>query len=125
MLGLLVDPSELPDAILPALAVGLVLLLIARVAFGVPAPARLPSQEAGQTVGEVDRAAEVDSHGGEQQHGLPAGDRRPGVLTHARPAGSCAWCLKPSWASGFVDTAARSGPDEVRRLLTQAATGSV
>ncbi|WP_328299207.1 potassium/proton antiporter [Streptomyces sp. NBC_00435] len=30
MLGLLVDPSELPDAILPALVVGLVLLLIAR-----------------------------------------------------------------------------------------------
>ncbi|MCX5124616.1 potassium/proton antiporter [Streptomyces sp. NBC_00347] len=30
MLGLLVDPSELPSAILPALAVGLVLLLIAR-----------------------------------------------------------------------------------------------
>ncbi|MFJ9551307.1 potassium/proton antiporter [Streptomyces erythrochromogenes] len=30
MLGLLVDPSELPSAVLPALAVGLVLLLIAR-----------------------------------------------------------------------------------------------
>ncbi|MEU9378507.1 potassium/proton antiporter [Streptomyces sp. NPDC048255] len=30
MLGLLVDPSELPSAILPALAVGLVLLLVAR-----------------------------------------------------------------------------------------------
>ncbi|MFF9981214.1 MULTISPECIES: potassium/proton antiporter [Streptomyces] len=30
MLGLLVDPSELPAAVLPALAVGLVLLLIAR-----------------------------------------------------------------------------------------------
>ncbi|MET9323610.1 potassium/proton antiporter [Streptomyces sp. NPDC003038] len=30
MLGLLVDPSELPSAVLPALAVGLVLLLVAR-----------------------------------------------------------------------------------------------
>ncbi|MFD6969601.1 potassium/proton antiporter [Streptomyces sp. NPDC059949] len=30
MLGLLVDPSELPSAVLPALAVGLILLLIAR-----------------------------------------------------------------------------------------------
>lgn len=47
MLGLLVDPSELPSAILPALAVGLVLLLIAR-PFSVAAcllPFRTPWRE--------------------------------------------------------------------------------
>ena len=100
LLGLLVDPSDLGDELVPAIVIGLVLLLIARPRVGRRLPRRIPRAVAGAGLPVLGRAARRRAdRAGDVPDRRGRARRHPAAQHRVHPGGGVhAWCRAPACA---------------------------